>query len=108
MKENHMIYLSKEHSTKFDMNGPKVPNYRVFKQNTDIVVSRYDENIEWCKPYAEMCVVYNKGEPLKNNFGCKIRHLKNVGRESHTYLSHIVYNWDTLNEYTLFLAREDT
>ena len=103
MKENHMIYLSKEHSTKFDMNGPKVPNYRVFKQNTDIVVSRYDENIEWCKPYAEMCVVYNKGEPLKNNFGCKIRHLKNVGRESHTYLSHIVYNWDTLNEYTLFL-----
>ena len=103
MKENHMIYLSNKSSTRFDMDGPRVPPYKVSKTNLDIVVSRYNENLEWCKPYAEMCVVYNKGEPLKNNFGYKIRHLKNVGRESHTYLSHIVYNWDSLNEYTMFL-----
>lgn len=103
MKENHMIYLSRENSTRFEFDGDAVCPHAVSKKNLDIVVSRYDENLEWCKPYADMCVVYNKGEPLKNNFGYKIRHLKNVGRESHTYLSHIVCNWESMNEYTLFV-----
>ena len=32
-----------------------------------------------------------------------VHQLPNVGREAHTYLHHIVSNWDNLAEYTLFL-----
>ena len=103
MKENNVIYLSLINTTTFSFDAEKIPSYTCSKSNTDIVVSRFDENLEWCKPYASMCIVYNKGEPLINNCGLKIRHLPNVGRESHTYLNHIINNWDNLNEYTLFL-----
>ena len=107
MKKNNMIYLSKEHGTVFEFDAPEKESYVYKDETTDIVVARYNESLEWCKPYASMCIVYNKGDPLKNNFGLKIRQLSNVGRESHTYLSHIIYNWDTLNEYTVFLQGGD-
>ena len=107
MKKNHMIYLSKANATTFEFDAQEKESYVHKDEKTDIVVARYNESLEWCKPYASMCIVYNKGEPLKNNFGLKIRQLSNVGRESHTYLSHIIYNWDTLNEYTVFLQGGD-
>lgn len=107
MKKNDMLYLSKTHTTVFEFDGPNKEVYTHKDSKTDIVIARYNESLEWCKPYASMCIVYNKGEPLKNNFGLKIRQLPNVGRESHTYLSHIIYNWDTLNEYTVFLQGGD-
>ena len=45
------------------------------------------------------CVLYNKGPPLglKNEFP-----LQNVGRESHTYLHHIIQNYDTLTDIVIF------
>lgn len=107
MKQNNMIYLSKAFGTAFECDAPEKDAYTHADPTTDIVVARYNESLEWCKPYASMCIVYNKGEALKNNFGLKIRQLPNVGRESHTYLSHIIYNWDTLNEYTVFLQGGD-
>tara|TARA_Y100000389_G_C17471116_1_gene531039 strand:+ start:4711 stop:6876 length:2166 start_codon:yes stop_codon:yes gene_type:complete len=107
LKENNMIYLSKSDGTLFDFDT-EYKNALIHKDSkTDVVIARYNESLEWCKPYASMCIVYNKGEPLKNNFGLKIRQLTNVGRESHTYLSHIIYNWDTLNDYTVFLQGGD-
>jgi len=107
LKQNNMIYLSKSYGTVFEFDVEVKDAYTHKDPKTDIIVARYNESLEWCKPYASMCIVYNKGDPLKNNFGLKVRQLTNVGRESHTYLSHIIYNWDTLNDYTVFLQGGD-
>lgn len=59
-----------------------------------IVVAKYKEDVEWCKSYN--CIVYDKGGegPIT---------LPNIGREAHTYLYHIVENYDNLDDYTIFL-----
>ena len=92
----------------------------------DIVLSYYDENpvkvrneIELLKAVPAVAelnprvVIYTKGsvepsgkaglEVLRNKLGADIiRTLPNVGRESHTFLAHIVDQWDNLAAHTLF------
>ena len=65
-----------------------------------IVVARYNENIEWTKLFPDV-VIYNKGEPLPPGYNEIV--LDNVGREGHTYYTHIYNNYDNLDEYTVFL-----
>ena len=75
----------------------------------EIVVSRYNESLDWIKenPFNEYnMVVYNKGP--NDNFEktsniIKTVPLENVGRCDHTYLYHIVNNYDNLAEITVFL-----
>jgi hypothetical protein len=64
-----------------------------------IIVARYNENIDWLNTEIENCIIYNKGEKL--NIHNEIM-LENVGRESHTYIYHIVNNYDNLADKTLF------
>lgn len=72
-------------------------------KNIDIIISRYNEDLEWINEYPFNqfeYIVYNKG--INENF-CKnnvkeIINLPNVGRESHTYLYHIVNNYDNLSD----------
>jgi hypothetical protein len=66
----------------------------------DIVIARYNEPIEWTQkiPSTYRVHLYNKGPPLD---GPSIQ-LENIGRESHTYLTHIVRNYDQLAECTIF------
>lgn len=49
--------------------------------------------------YDIKCFVYNKS----NEIICDTHKLENVGREGDTYLHHIIENYETLNDYTLFL-----
>jgi len=65
-----------------------------------IVVSRYNENVEWTKAFSNV-TIYNKGQPLDKSFN-EIP-LNNVGREGHTYYLYIYENYDTLDDYTVFL-----
>ena len=65
-----------------------------------IVVSRYNENIEWTKQFSNV-IIYNKGNKLTNIFNEFL--LKNVGREGHTYYKHIYDNYDNLTDYIIFL-----
>ena len=70
-----------------------------------IVIARYNENIEWIKNINTNLFdiyIYNKGNYLNNNFDCKIINLKNTGRESHTYLHHIITNYENLPEKIIF------
>jgi hypothetical protein len=74
----------------------------------DIVVARYNEDIKWTTMLKGdfNLIVYDKGQghmtPGQSHL--TLGHpLQNVGREAHTYLHHIVSNWDNLAEYTLFL-----
>jgi hypothetical protein len=76
----------------------------------DMIVARYNEDISWVKddPFNKFNIIcYNKGQ---NDIDescvspkCKIIKLENVGREAHTYLYHILENYDNLAPVTLFV-----
>jgi hypothetical protein len=69
----------------------------------DIVIARYNEDIEWIKdiPISYNVIVYNKGEALKpidRQFTeIQLDNIDGHGRESHSYLYHIINNYDNLN-----------
>jgi hypothetical protein len=65
----------------------------------EIVVARYNENIEWLHSERDHCIIYNKGNLL--NISNEIL-LPNIGRESHTYLYHIINNYHKLADITIF------
>jgi hypothetical protein len=69
--------------------------------NLDIVVAHYNEDLSWLKPVADLATIYSKGD-YSGSFP-KQFHLPNIGRESHTYLYHIVNNYDNLADVTLFI-----
>lgn len=64
-----------------------------------IIVSRYDEGIEFFDTEMNNCIIYNKGEPLgiENEIL-----LPNVGRENETYLHYIIDNYNNLPDIVLF------
>lgn len=76
-------------------------------ENIEIIISRYNENLNWLNEYPFnqfSYIVYNKGNNdnyCKNNVK-EIIYLQNVGRESHTYLYHILSNYDNLKDITIF------
>ena len=85
-----------------------------FQNNTpdlEIVIANYEEDIEWVNQIPtdlyDKLTIYNKGKP-KNydtliNKGAKVYSLPNIGREGHTYLYHIIANYDNLANVTVFL-----
>lgn len=74
----------------------------------EIVISRFNEDLKWTTEgiFNDFkYTVYNKGdndnfEKLNVN---KIINIENVGRCDHTYLYHIVTNYNTLLNITVFL-----
>ena len=73
------------------------------------VIARYNENTDWFKEepfnYFDM-ICYNKGPKLPENCfteNCKVINLDNVGRCDHTYLYHIIKNYNNLADVTIFL-----
>jgi len=74
-----------------------------------IIISRYNEYLEWLKEDSfnkYNAIIYNKG--INDNYYNspkiinKIK-LKNVGRCDHTYLFHIINNYDNLADINIFL-----
>jgi hypothetical protein len=64
-----------------------------------IVVARYNEDLRWLKSEKDNCIFYNKG----NKIGIENEiMLKNVGRESETYLNYIITNYDNLPDIVVF------
>ena len=61
------------------------------------IIARYNENISWTNQFDNK-IIYNKGNTLENSI-----QLPNVGREAHTYLYHIINNYNNLAEFTCFL-----
>jgi hypothetical protein len=75
-------------------------------QDVGVVVARYNENLNWLNENRDYNLyIYNKGHspilspPPKST----IVPLPNVGRESHTYLTHIIDHYDSLNTTTVFV-----
>lgn len=72
-------------------------------EKIQIVIARYNENIEWAKDLSNV-IIYNKGSELNSQIGSAIElFLPNVGREGHTFYKHICDNYDNLYDYIVFL-----
>jgi hypothetical protein len=74
----------------------------------EIVISRFNEDLKWLKeaPFNRHKIIcYNKSD--NENFykpeGMTVHKLPNLGRETHTYLYHIMKNYDNLPDTTIFL-----
>lgn len=67
---------------------------------TELVIAHYTENLDWIKsvPPRLSIRIYSKGPSPPGNFTT----LENIGRESQTYLHHIVHNYKNLPEWTVF------
>ncbi len=65
----------------------------------EIVVSYYNENIDWLKKIKDYKItIYNKSSfDIDDTIS-----LPNVGREMHTYFHHIVENYDNLSDWVFF------
>lgn len=83
-------------------------------QNTqfrcELLISRYKESLHWMSKFSKYpfskVIVYNKGTTappcLFNGIQCDQIFLPNVGRCDHTYLYHIIHNYDNLADVTVF------
>ena len=76
-------------------------------KNVEIIVSRYNEDLKWILeyPFNEFqYIVYNKG--INDNFEKtnvkQIINLPNVGKCDHTYLFHIINNFNNLSNINVF------
>jgi hypothetical protein len=74
----------------------------------EIVIAQYNEKIDFVEkpPFlAHNIIVYNKGPSTPTCPDCvKIETLSNVGKCDHTYLYHIIHNYDNLADVTVFLS----
>ena len=80
-------------------------------RSVDLVVARYKENLDWLNKYKDSrfqnVFIYNKSdspvEDCVNEYAnCVIKSLPNVGVCDHTYLHHIIENYDRLADVTVF------
>jgi hypothetical protein len=75
----------------------------VSPSQAEIVITRFNEALEWTKDIAHLCTVYNKGsEPLPSYFFNKVIPTPNHGYGIETILRHIIVNYDTLALTTFF------
>ena len=75
--------------------------------NVEIIIARFNEDLNWTQeaPFnLFQYIVYNKGN--NENFNKKnvkqIINIKNVGKNDHTYLYHIIENYDNLPNIMVF------
>ncbi len=68
------------------------------------IISRFSEDLKWVRTLEpHKVIIYNKGDAISEEEYKNIVNLKNVGRESHTWLYHIVTNYHNLSEANIFL-----
>jgi hypothetical protein len=72
--------------------------------STQLVIAHYDEDLRWLRGHKlSQCFIYTKGtNPALTGIDSIQIRLPNVGRETHTYLYHIVSNFDRLADITIF------
>jgi Protein of unknown function (DUF3431) len=91
-----LLVIPQTFSQPFDFNG------------IELVIARYNEDLAWLKnsPYdGYIHSIYNKGPTSIPGVSADevVINLPNLGRESHTYLYHIITRYDSLSELTVFL-----
>ena len=67
--------------------------------NVKVIIARYREDVSWADALGYDYVVYDKG----CNQDITARSLANIGREAHTYFTHIIREYDRLSPMNVFL-----
>jgi hypothetical protein len=81
----------------------------VSTQNIEILIARYNEDLEWLKnkPFSSYPItIYNKGVNdnfYKPSYLKEVVELPNVGVNVHSYLYYIIENYDNLPDVVIFL-----
>ena len=89
--------------------SPETSFFKKTNNSVELIISRYNENLNWINTYPfnkYPVICYNKGDNdnfTVNNKDHKIINLKNVGKCDHTYLYHIINNYDNLADVSVFL-----
>jgi len=106
INEEESILNANEEEKVIESNPNPIPNETLI----EVVVARYNESLNWTTEYPFNqfnYTVYNKGinDHFVKTHVNKIITLPNVGRCDHTYLHHIVRNYDakSLAKVTIFL-----
>ena len=84
-------------------------NFENFENNNiEIVVARYNENLEWLKEepfnkYPTICYNSGKNTDFYKPENMKIINIEYIGKEAYTYIYHIINCYDNLANITIFL-----
>lgn len=82
--------------------------YTILMNNIDLVISYYKENLDWLNNYKHInfrnIFIYNKGSNIIPNINRPYIEIKldNIGKNDHTYLYHIIKNYNNLADVTIF------
>lgn len=106
------LYTSKNRFTRWNVQHIVDDQYKIDyvgekfnNRDINIVVARYNENIDWALPYNDIALIYNKGNNNIPNFS-NVLNIQNIGREGHTYLYYIVTRYNELPNRTIFLQAD--
>jgi hypothetical protein len=106
------LYTTKNRFTRWNIQHITDDQYRIDYigdkfdyRDVNIVIARYNENIEWALPYNDIAIVYNKGNNDIPYFSNRFD-IQNIGREGHTYLYHILNRYCELSRRTIFLQAD--
>lgn len=69
------------------------------REDIRVIIARYREDVSWVDTLGCNHVVYDKG----GDGGPDARPLPNIGREAHTYFTHIVNEYESLSPLNVFL-----
>lgn len=83
----------------------KVHRGEVDRAAVELVVARYQEDVEWTREWSPILTIIDKSPaPLDaDGGGGVVVPLRNVGREQHSFVTHLTRRYDTLAARTAFL-----
>ena len=80
------------------------------KNTIEFIIAHYNESFEYLKylPKNQIITIYYKGDKKaslpKINLNIKLIQLENIGKEYHSYLTHIINNYENLTKINFFLS----
>lgn len=80
------------------------------KNTIEFIIAHYNESFEYLKylPKNQIITIYYKGDKKaslpKINLNIKLIQLENIGKEYHSYLTHIINNYENLTKINFFLT----
>ena len=82
--------------------------YTIINNNIDLIIAYYKEDLDWLNNYKHInfryIFIYNKGDQQIPNINRPFIEIKldNIGKCDHTYLYHIITNYNNLADVTIF------
>ncbi|WP_440634171.1 DUF3431 domain-containing protein [Candidatus Pelagibacter sp. HIMB1485] len=84
--------------------------YLISSNSIEFIISHFNEDFDYLNylPSNQKITIYLKGNPNlklpKNNLNIKIVRLNNIGKEYHSYIYHIIKNYNQLSNINFFFS----